>query len=148
MKLDNILNAAMRKDSFLIPKEMVIDGSFRSETPGQIAGTINGDVQSKGRVLIHKEGIINGDVYAEELLVYGKINGDVKRCNKINVQSGAVIKGHVNTGEIHIEKDAVIEGLISKSGVQLTINKKPPAEKKDEPLTENTVPGKERHSWF
>lgn len=149
MKLDNILNAAIRKDSFLIPKEMVIHGSFTSETPGQIAGTIHGDVQSKGRILILKEGIINGDVHAEELLVYGKINGDVKKCNKINVQSGAVIKGNVTTGEIHIEKDAIIEGLITKSGVQLTVNKKQPTiEKKTEPGTENTATNKERHSWF
>jgi cytoskeletal protein CcmA (bactofilin family) len=151
MKLDNILNAAIRKDSFLIPKEMVINGSFKAETPGQIAGIVNGDVLCKGRILILKEGIVNGDISAEELQVYGKINGDIKGCNKINVQSGAVIKGNITTAEIHIEKDAVIEGLITKSGLQLVLNKKLPTPKKSEepevPVAGNAGTN-ERQAWF
>lgn len=115
MKFENILNAAIGKENFCIPKEMIINGSFKAETSGQITGTVKGDVWVKSRLLIHKEGIVTGDVSAEELVVYGKINGNVKKCRKTTVHSGAVIKGNITTAEIHIEKDAVIEGLISKS---------------------------------
>jgi cytoskeletal protein CcmA (bactofilin family) len=42
----------------------------------------------------------------------------------MTVHSGAVIKGNIITVEIHIEKDAVIEGLISKSGIPAIIYRK------------------------
>jgi cytoskeletal protein CcmA (bactofilin family) len=154
MKLDNILNAAIRKDSFLVPKEMVINGSFRSDTPGQVAGIVNGDISCKGRILILKDGIVNGDITAEELLVYGKINGNVKGCNKITVQSGAVIKGNINTSEIHIEKEAHIEGLITKSGLQVVLSNKTETARKHQDDNDKIEaakpdqPVKERQSWF
>ena len=80
MKLDSLLSSSHRKDSFLIPKEMMITGTIQTDAPGQIAGIIKGDVLTKSRIIILKEGIINGDVTADELLVYGKINGHVKSC--------------------------------------------------------------------
>ena len=39
MKLENILNAAIGKESFCVPKEMVINGSFLAETSGQVTLT-------------------------------------------------------------------------------------------------------------
>jgi hypothetical protein len=37
MKFDNILNAAIGKESFYIPKEMVVTGFLKADTSGQIA---------------------------------------------------------------------------------------------------------------
>jgi cytoskeletal protein CcmA (bactofilin family) len=150
MKFDVILNSAIRKDSFVIPKEVVIGGSIKADTPGQISGIVNGDIICKARIVIHKDGIVNGNIIADELLVYGHINGDIKSCNKVTVQSGAVVKGNINTAEIHIEKEALIEGLIMKSGVQ--INKPGVARKKDPPM-EPAVPvtninDEIKQSWF
>jgi cytoskeletal protein CcmA (bactofilin family) len=154
MKLDSLLSSSHRKDSFLIPKEMMITGTIQTDSPGQIAGIINGDVLTKSRVIILREGIINGDVTADELLVYGKINGHVKSCNKINVQSGAVIKGNINTAEIHMEKNATIGGIITKSGVQMLTKEKKPVKKKDLPaeISEQVPAAKDdntvRQAWF
>ena len=85
---------------------------------GQIAGVINGNVFAENKVIILKEAVINGDVSAGELLVYGKINGDVLCANKMIVQNGAVIKGNIVTAEIHIEKETIIEGIITKSVIE------------------------------
>jgi cytoskeletal protein CcmA (bactofilin family) len=154
MKLDSLLSSSHRKDSFLIPKEMMITGTIQTDSPGQIAGIINGDVLTKSRVIILREGIINGDVTADELLVYGKINGHVKSCNKINVQSGAVIKGNINTAEIHMEKNATVGGIITKSGVQTLMKEKKPAKKKElsaeniEPVPAAKDQNTERQAWF
>lgn len=157
MKYEQILNTTVRKESFFISKEMIITGTLKGEAPGQIAGIIKGDVSVNNKLVILKEGIILGDVYADELLVYGKIDGDVKRCNKLMVQPGALIKGNITTKEIHIEKDAVIEGIITKSEGQQIIHKKRELPKKKELPIENIEPpppitGKkdngERQSWF
>ena len=118
MKLENIFNASIRKESFYIPREMVITGSVNTEMPGQVAGVINGNLFAKNKVVILKEAVVNGDITAEELLVYGRINGDVVCSGKMIIQNGAVIKGNIVTAEIHIEKDTVIEGVITKSQKQ------------------------------
>lgn len=153
MRFDNILSGANRKESFYIPKEMNIIGSFKADTSGQIAGTITGDILVKDKLVILKEGVVNGDISSEELIVYGKIYGDIRRCDKMTVRSGAMIMGNINTNEIHIEKDAVIEGIITKSGTNTIISKKAePKEKKSEQIEKpsHNEPGitTERHAWF
>jgi cytoskeletal protein CcmA (bactofilin family) len=155
MNLENILNAAIGRESFCIPKQAVITGSLKTDTPGQIAGIINGDVLANSKIAILKDGIVNGDVSAEELIVFGKINGNVNRCNKMIVQSGAIIKGNITTIEIHIEKDAVIEGVVSKAGVHMVIHKKKEPLRKNESATEHSEMGSEeksetieRQTWF
>lgn len=156
MKFDNLLNTGIRKDGFYIPKEMVITGSFKADISGQIAGTVNGNIWIKAKIFILKDGIVNGDISAEELVVYGKINGDVKSCKKMIVQSGAVIKGNIVTDEIHIEKNATIEGLITKSNLHPVTTKNSETEEKKYSLAiENTEsnPGiksvkTERQAWF
>lgn len=134
---------------------MVITGSLKTDAPGQIAGVVNGDVTVNSRLVILKDGVVNGDISAEELIVFGKINGNVNRCNKMIVQSGAIIKGNITTVEIHVEKDAIIKGLVSKSGVHMVINKKKELLRKNESLTEHVeteIEEKrdviERQAWF
>jgi cytoskeletal protein CcmA (bactofilin family) len=153
MKFENILNTTIRKESFFISKEMMITGIVKAEAPGQIAGIIKGDVAVNNKLVILKEGIILGNVSADELLVYGRIDGDIKGCNKLMIQSGAVIKGNISTIEIHIEKDAIIEGIITKAGSQQTLHKKREFPKKKELPVETSEPtGKketgERQAWF
>jgi cytoskeletal protein CcmA (bactofilin family) len=154
MKFENILSTTIRKESFFISKEMVITGSVHADAPGQIAGIIKGDVSVNQKLVILKEGIILGNVSAEELLVYGKIEGDVKRCNKLMVQAGAVIKGDITTQEIHTEKDAIIEGLISKAGHPPPTKKRELPKKKEHHIetNERVAPNKKetggREAWF
>lgn len=155
INLENILNAAIGRESFSLPKQVVITGAFKTDAPGQIAGIVNGDVLANSKIVILKDGVVNGDVSAEELVVFGKINGNVNRCNKMIVQSGAVIKGNISTIEIHIEKDAVIEGLVSKAGVHMVINKKKEPLRKNESAqehpsleTEEKNAQTKRQAWF
>jgi cytoskeletal protein CcmA (bactofilin family) len=124
MKLENILIAATGKDSFCIPKEMVIRGSFSAESSGQVAGTVNGDVLVKGKIVILKDGIVNGDISADEIVIYGRLAGDVRSCSKMVIHSGAFIFGNITATEIHTDKNAVIEGLIIKPGMSLSFEDK------------------------
>jgi cytoskeletal protein CcmA (bactofilin family) len=155
MKFENIINTTGRKESFFLSKEMVITGTVKAEAPGQIAGIINGEVVINNKLVILKEGIILGDVAADELMVYGRIDGDVK-CTNLIIQSGALIKGNITTITIHIEKDAIIEGNIIKAGNEMILHKKKELPKKKEPLPVKKVEppstGKketgERSAWF
>lgn len=156
MKFENRLNSAGRKETFYLSKEMVITGSVQAEAPGQIAGIINGEVVVNNKLVVLKEGIILGDVAAEELMVYGRIDGDVK-CTNLIIQTGALIKGNITTITIHIEKDAIIEGNVVKAGNQMMLQKKkelpkkkepPPVKKVEPPPPPKKETGEQRQAWF
>ena len=155
MKLENILNAAIGKESFCIPKEMVINGSFLAETSGQVAGRVNGDILVNGRIVILKEGIVNGDISADELIVYGRLTGDVRSCSKMVIHSGAIVSGNISATEIHTDKDAIIEGLIVKPGMPVSgDNKTKSPAKATSPFRENyktaadNPESSKQESWF
>lgn len=94
---------------------MVFTGSLHSDADGIIVGTVNGNVNINGKLFIKKEAIVNGDVTASYIVVSGKIMGDIICRGKLILKSSANIKGSVHTLEIQIEKDAVVDGIISKT---------------------------------
>ncbi len=113
LKLENILDVSLR-GGFFVPKGTEITGTFTADKSGKIAGTVNGDVFVKGKVTILKEAVICGDIYASQVIVYGKISGDIKCTGKTILEPGAYIRGDITTVEIHVEKDTTLEGVIKK----------------------------------
>ncbi|HMU46599.1 MAG TPA: polymer-forming cytoskeletal protein [Chitinophagaceae bacterium] len=156
MKFENILQAAVGKDFFFIPKGMVIEGTVGSLVSGQVAGTINGNVTVKNKLTLLKDAVVNGNITAGELHVYGRLNGDVLNCEKMVVYSGAAINGHVTAFEIHTEKNATIEGEIIKSRIPvstLTLNnvikkEEDTREKYQVNMNQNNSENTERQAWF
>ena len=118
LKFENIFDAS--RGSFFVPQGMVITGTFTADKPGKIAGTIHGDVFVTGKVTILKEAVIRGDIQASEVTVYGKVTGDIKCTSKTVLESGAHVRGNISTVEIHVEKDAILEGIINKAGGAIT----------------------------
>ncbi len=119
--LKNILNTVASKKSFFIPAGMTVTGNFTVDVPGQIAGTVNGDVIVNGRLLILKNAFINGNVKAHQLEIFGKVTGDIACSGKMVLQNESYIRGNISTVEIHLEKDAVVDGMITKPGLHSII---------------------------
>ncbi|MEP7107816.1 MAG: polymer-forming cytoskeletal protein [Ferruginibacter sp.] len=112
--LNNILNTVSSKKSFYIPAGMTVTGTFIADSPGQIAGAVIGDVIVNGRLIILKHAVIRGNVRAQELEILGSVTGDILCSGKMILQNECFVKGNINTSEIHVEKAAVVEGVITK----------------------------------
>ena len=95
---------------------MTVTGNFTVDVPGQIAGTVNGDVIVNGRLLILKNAFVHGNVKANELEIFGKVTGDIACSGKMVLQNDSYVKGNISTVIIHLEKDAVVDGMITKPG--------------------------------
>ena len=152
MKFENLL-PGIRKETFHIPKEMIITGSFKADTAGQVAGIVNGYIQVNGKLIITKDAIINGNILATDIMVYGKITGDVKCFSKMFVQTGARIRGNIHTAEIHLEKGSLVDGVITKLsssypefGDEKVIEKRKPAN--PIPEVKNEVKDTGQEWWF
>ncbi|MEO8414847.1 MAG: polymer-forming cytoskeletal protein [Ginsengibacter sp.] len=155
LKLDNIFDAA-RGGSFFVPHGMVITGTFTADKPGKIAGTIHGDVFVTGKVTILKEAVIRGDIHASGVTVCGRVTGEIKCTGKTVLESGAHVRGNISTVEIVVEKDTILEGIITKAAGEIPYNEETEDGISQENVTSGIAPKKQSltdenassESWF
>ena len=159
--LKNILKTDAVNKSFYIPQGMSLTGTLTSDVPGQIAGAVNGDVIVNGSLIILESAAIIGNVRAQELEIWGRVTGYIQCGGKLILRKSAFVKGNIRTVEIHIEEDAVVDGIIFKPGHKKTEEEFVHTAVKEtsletvgetgiptnEPVL-NKVEDKDAHSWF
>ncbi len=81
----------------------------------KVEGRIDGGVRRARQVMLAKEGSINGDVHAQEVVVGGVIDGNVTASDRLELQTTAVVNGEITTKSI-----IVMEGARINGGVKMT----------------------------
>ncbi|HEY1164085.1 MAG TPA: polymer-forming cytoskeletal protein [Chitinophaga sp.] len=147
--ITDLFRNALGKGRFLLPRQVVVQGSIEATIPGRIDGNVKGDVKTEGLLVIGPQANVKGNVYATDLVTYGKIYGDIYISNKAVISNVAYIKGDVNALILEVKEGAVIEGAIRKS---LAARRGPEPEKTAEPdepvAVKNAPPDEEVASWF
>jgi cytoskeletal protein CcmA (bactofilin family) len=100
--LTNVLSESIR-----------VNGTYTSASDVRISGTIDGDVHVDGTLFIGKNGVINGNIFADQIYVSGNVTGVLRSNGKITVRETGVIVGDLYTPSLAIEEHAIIEGLIN-----------------------------------
>lgn len=147
LPLKDLIKRAFGKDMFLIPSQVSVQGAVESTIPGRIDGNIRGDVRTEGMLVIGKSANIRGNIYATDLVTYGKVYGDIIVSNKAVISNKAYVKGDVTALVLEVEQDAVIEGAIRKHPTEADDVVPPPAEEDvEKPLP--TEDEEQASSWF
>jgi cytoskeletal protein CcmA (bactofilin family) len=103
------------ENSFSIPDRVTVHGAIDASTSGRIVGIVNGDVRSTGKLIINVNGRVNGDVYAEEVLLFGKVYGNVYCKHKIVLHNLSFVQGNVRAMTIETEEGAIIDGMVENN---------------------------------
>ncbi len=96
----------------IITSDVVIDGNLISNGELQIDGEVNGHVSARAAV-IDINGIIHGEVVAEDVIVRGRIIGPIRAVH-VHILNGAHVQGDVRNETISIENGAFIDGKIHR----------------------------------
>jgi cytoskeletal protein CcmA (bactofilin family) len=102
------------KPGFYISKRTVVTGNISANDNGRISGIVNGDIQSNAHITIEREAIINGDVYAKNVLIKGKIKGNVQCSGKVYVSKKAEVHGNIYASEVIIDKEGLLKGSMAQ----------------------------------
>jgi len=103
-----------------IGRTLVIKGEVSGAEALYIDGRIEGKISlPDNRVTIGRNGSVQANITAREVVVMGKVNGNIDCTDRVDIRSEGSVTGDVSTVRISVEDGAVLKGGIQvKSGDQ------------------------------
>jgi len=98
-------NAQNTSAPTLISKGCVVHGRIESDVFVRIDGHIKGDLIIAEGLIIGEHGIIEGNIKAREIVVFGTVNGNVT-ADSIDIKSSGNILGELHTNSLQVETGA------------------------------------------
>jgi len=87
-----------------ITGDIVSDGDFR------IVGKLIGTIHSKGKVVIGKNGLVEGEIICKNADISGKVKGNIKVEELLSLSATSTIEGEITTSRLGIEAGAIFTG--------------------------------------
>jgi cytoskeletal protein CcmA (bactofilin family) len=101
----------------LISQGTEITGDIKSTGDIRIDGVLNGNLVTKGKVVIGPTGRIKGEVECKNSEVSGAIDGKISVSQLLNLKVSSKINGTIVTNKLSIEPGAMFTGnCIMKDG--------------------------------
>ncbi|NLC79383.1 MAG: polymer-forming cytoskeletal protein [Ruminococcaceae bacterium] len=116
--MDNMSKADVMET--IIGESTVFDGCITSSATLRIDGTLNGEVKSKGTVIVGPSGKIKGNIKAKQLYVAGYIEGNIAGEERIEFSSSGHLLGDLSTINLVVEQGAAIDGKCKMKGTAAT----------------------------
>lgn len=81
----------------------------------KIDGRVEGSLSGMRQVIVGRDGAVQGNVHAAEVILAGTIDGSVISTERVEVQSSAVVNGDIQTRVIVVHEGARINGTVRMS---------------------------------
>jgi cytoskeletal protein CcmA (bactofilin family) len=104
MKRDRNTEAANYQN--IIAKKTQITGDFNSVGDIRIDGELKGNIKSTGKVVVGKDGKIEGTLDCENAHFEGFFSGEMKISGTLTLKKSAIIEGTVVTEKLAVEPGA------------------------------------------
>ena len=108
----------MKKNGFagddnitLLAKGVQLKGEIRVEGTVRIDGRLEGEIHTKGQVIIGEEGVVQGLICAGTLVSSGRIKANVTATERLHLLKTAILVGEVHTPLLMMEEGAKIQGM-------------------------------------
>src|SRR5580693_9359853 len=110
-----------------IGRSLVIKGELSGAEALYIDGRVEGKISLPDhRVTIGRNGSVQANITAREVVVMGKVNGNIDCSDRVDIRSEGSVTGDVSTIRISVEDGAVLKGGIQvRSGEQKHSQSKP-----------------------
>jgi len=106
----------------VVAKNTAIIGDIISEGDFRIDGTLEGNIKTKGRVIIGVSGSVKGKIDAVNSDIEGKFSGDLLVQETLTIKATAVISGDVVIGKLSVEPGATFNASCSMRGAIKELN--------------------------
>ena len=91
-----------------------ISGGIETLLPVLVEGEVIGDIRSKGKLVIAKDGYVHGNIEANNVVVFGRVNGNVSATKHIVVEDFGFVDGTVSSPDTVIHPRAIVSNKDSE----------------------------------
>lgn len=98
-----------------------IVGDLHTNGDIRIDGNIEGNVNSKGKVVIGNNGIVKGEVICTNAEISGSLNGKVTASELLSLKATSKFNGEIKSGKLSIEPGAIFSGTCTM-GTNLNVS--------------------------
>ncbi|MDP8229303.1 MAG: polymer-forming cytoskeletal protein [Candidatus Electryoneaceae bacterium] len=104
--------------STIIGSDAKLEGSLTVKHSARVDGKVNGTIESSGSITVGPEGIVEGDIIAENVMLGGKVIGQVTAKGRIVIEGSAVLTGNLKTVNLVIQEGATFNGSSDMGGLR------------------------------
>ena len=92
-------------------------GDINSNGDIRIDGTLKGSIKTEGKVVLGREGVVEGDVVCQNADISGIIKAKITVSNLLSLKETAKLNGDIVTNKLSIEPGAEFTGSCSMGAV-------------------------------
>jgi len=129
-------NESMKKEETTAAVNMigagtVITGDVCSKGDIRVDGRLKGSIITKGKVVLGREGVIEGDIECGAADISGKIKAKITVSQLLSLKTSAKLNGDIITNKLSIEPGAEFTGSCSMGAVIKDIKRAEKQEKQE-----------------
>ncbi len=96
--------------SSVIGADMVVDGNIRAKDAVRVEGSVTGDVETEGSLIVSATGKVKGNVKGSSIIIGGTLEGDLTSGGRTEVASTGKVIGNIRTNSLVVDENAVFQG--------------------------------------
>ena len=93
----------------LVARDAVWEGKLVGSGDVRIEGTLRGELETNGTLVVAPEARVEGSVRARNVRLAGEIHGDLRCEERLEILPGGAARGEVDTGTLVVHEGAYIE---------------------------------------
>ncbi len=106
-----------------IEKSTTLKGNIKSKTDIRIDGNVEGEVVTKGKVILGKESNVIGKILCANADIEGKFDGELTASGTLSLKSGSNIKGKVKIQKLIVESGSIFNANCSMHSAEDGVKK-------------------------
>jgi cytoskeletal protein CcmA (bactofilin family) len=114
---ESIKKTEMTETVNTIGSGTIITGDVQSKGDIRVDGTLKGSVNTSGKVVLGKEGVIEGDIICNSADISGTIKAKITVSQLLSLNATAKLNGDIITNKLSVEPGAAFTGSCSMGAV-------------------------------
>ena len=94
----------------IISEGTKLNGNLITHSDIRISGVIDGEANSKGKLIVTVVGKVIGNIASADADIAGRVEGEVRVFNKLILRKSAIVDGNIYTKTLIVEEGATING--------------------------------------
>lgn len=135
-KTNGIIASASSSSSNSLIQGTNIEGSILADNDIRIDGSLRGNLNCKGKVIIGPTGFISGEVQCENAVIEGNFEGFLFVSDVLHIKETAKVEGDVTTQKLIVQPGSVFN-VKCKMGAQSNVSRKVSLDEDDAMKTES-----------